>query len=176
MKLMIDTDTLEVSIVEEKKETSAETLASLMAKYRGAKEYEGIVETIQTWYYGYVPKIPWCATAVSYFANQLGILEQFGGRNDNVYTMKNDVKRTSPDRCFEDRRFLDEGELLPGDVLFFTWNGKPMTPGSSKHVGVCEHRSTSGTVFCIGGNQKDKICTLEYDRKCLEMVFRPIYG
>jgi len=29
----------------------------------------------------------WCCTSLSYFANQLGILNKIGGRNENVYAM-----------------------------------------------------------------------------------------
>lgn len=48
-----------------------------------------------------------------------------------------------------------------------------MTTSSSKHVGLAEYDSSADTIYCIGGNQKNKVCTLEYDRRYLYAVFRP---
>ena len=62
--------------------------------------------------------------------------------------------------------------LEQGDICFWLWDGSVMQDGSSKHVNLVEHPSVGNTVFCIGGNQKNKICTLEYDRNKLYAVYR----
>ena len=66
-------------------------------------------------------------------------------------------------------------KILKGDILFMLWDGDTMTANSSKHVCVSEFNSTRDKLYCIGGNQKDKICTLEYERKNIYAMFRPIY-
>lgn len=177
MKYIIDTEKgtcIPYSLKTEKKIT----LADLFAEYRGAKEYSGIVEEIQKWYYGSLVKAPWCATSLSYFADKLGILNQIGGKNDNVHLMFLDCRRVNPKKCYiqERDRIKDNFEIRKGDILFWLWDGNLMTSTASKHVGVAEYASTgSDPIFCIGGNQKDKICTQQYDRKYLYMVFRPDY-
>lgn len=86
MIIRIDTDTKEVTF-EENNLKSKLTLADIISNYIGTKEYDGIVATIQKWYYGELVKTSWCATAISYFSNQIGVLEQIGGKNENVYNM-----------------------------------------------------------------------------------------
>ena len=50
-----------------------ENLYKLFKQFEGTKEYDGIVAQIQKWYYGSLIKASWCATAVSYFMDQLGV-------------------------------------------------------------------------------------------------------
>lgn len=61
------------------------TITDCFEPYIGTKEYNGIVKTMIEWYYGHFAKVAWCAISCSYMANQLGISDQFGGKNDNVY-------------------------------------------------------------------------------------------
>lgn len=152
----------------------ANTLASELAKYRGVHEYEGIVADIQKWYYGKIIESPWCATCVSYFANKVGILSQLGGKNANVYDMMISCLNASPYQ-FYTKDSLPQ-KILKDDILFMLWEGEIMNRSSSKHVTVCEYSTSSDTIFCIGGNQKDKICTLEYERKNIYAMFRPRYN
>lgn len=149
------------------------TLVDELRKYRGVKEYTGIVATIQKWYYGMVKQSAWCATCISYFANVCGILPQIGGRNENVYFMMRSCKNARPAQFFDKQNL--PATIKKNDILFFLWKGDSMNSGSSKHVTVAEYDSNGDTIFCLGGNQKDKICTLEYERKYLYAVFRPIY-
>lgn len=178
-KYIIDTDTMSiVPYVDTPSQAIGITLADLMADHRGETEYNGIVKTIQEWYYGSLVKASWCATAVSYFADQLGILSQLGGKNENVKKMM-DACKIHQTRTHEGQFFTKvniPSRILKGDILFWLWEGNIMTSTSSKHVGVAEYNSTGQTIFCIGGNQKDKICTLEYDRKYLYAVYRPDYN
>lgn len=153
--------------------TNKTTIVDELSKYRGTKEYNGIVNTIQTWFYGSCVKAAWCATCISYFANLCGILEQIGGKNENVYKMMLACKKSRPEQ-FYSRGNLPQ-TIKKNDILFWLWNGDMMTVDSSKHVGVAEYDSSNETIYCLGGNQKDKICTLAYERKYLYAVFRPNY-
>lgn len=177
MILMIDTDKLTVTKQETPKEQKdLVTIADLMKVHRGVKEYEDIVKDIQTWYYGSPVEAPWCATAISYFADKAGVLEQMGGKADNVYDMWMQCLSKSPLQCYGLGTVQKpDFKILKGDVLFWLWKGGTMTANSSKHVGTSEMTQSGGDLYCLGGNQKDKICTLKYDRTYLWGVFRPQY-
>ncbi len=174
MKYIIDTEN--GTCVPYKSENKI-TLADLFSNFRGAKEYSGIVERIQRWYYGSLVKASWCATSLSFFADQLHILDQIGGKNENVYAMMNACKKTHPERCHGvEKGIRVDFDIKKGDILFWLWDGNVMNSTSPKHVNVAEYDANSSeAIFAIGGNQKDKICTLLYDRDCLYMVFRPDY-
>jgi len=144
--------------------------AGFLKNYRGVKEYTGIVAEIQKWYYGSLIKASWCATCLSYVANRCGALNKIGGKNENVYNMMC-ACRDKGDGTFFTRKNLPE-KIEKNDILFWLWSGDIMTTTSSKHVGVAEYASYGNEIFCIGGNQKDKICTLKYDKKYLYAVFR----
>lgn len=178
-KYIIDTDTMSIiPYMDTTSQATSVTLADLMADHRGETEYDGIVKTIQEWYYGSLVKSAWCATAISYFADQLGILSQLGGKNENVKKMM-DACHLQQVKTRVGQFFVKTAiphKILKGDILFWLWDGSVMSTSSSKHVGVAEYNSTGNTVYCIGGNQKDKICTLEYDRKYLYAVYRPDYN
>lgn len=68
------------------------------------------------------------------------------------------------------------GNTIPnikkGDILFWLWNGTTMTTTSSKHVGIAELDCNGDIIYCLGGNQKDKICTLAYNKKNLYAIYR----
>ncbi len=139
-----------------KKKTT--NLADEFKKYLGTKEYEGIVKTIQTWYYGTLVKDAWCATALSYFANICGIGKQTG-KHENVDRMKDYMKARGKIQM----SLAYGGTYKPkkGDVVFF----------SSKHIyDDCTHvatvQSVSGnTITWIGGNTNDSIMTKTNDMK-----------
>ena len=177
MILIVDTEKLTVTKQEAPEEPKDPvTIADLMKEHRGVKEYEGIVKDIQTWYYGSLVKASWCASAISYFAEKAGVLAQMGGKADNVYDMWMQCLSKSPLQCYGLGTVQrPDFEIRKGDVLFWLWKGGTMTATSSKHVGTSEMTQTGNTLFCLGGNQKDKICTLEYDRTYLWGVFRPRY-
>lgn len=169
-KYIIDTD---IGTCISYRDTNPYTLADAMKPYRGVIEYNGIVEDIQKWYYGSLIKSSWCATGISYFADQLGILEQFGGKNENVRLMMDACSKSVKGKFFDNKNIPKL--IKKGDVLFMLWSGAVMNTTSSKHVTVAEYDSDSSTIFCIGCNQKDKICTLEYERKNVYGLFRPEY-
>lgn len=141
-----------------------EKMVRLLAEHRGDAEYTGFVATIQKWFYGSVVKASWCATTISYLLAQVGLGEI---KAENVKTL---LDKISASGKFE---LLDKTcDVERGDILFWLWSGNVMTTSSSKHVGIAEYPSTRNTIYCLGGNQKDKICTLAYDRKYLFCIAR----
>lgn len=172
MIIKIDTETKQVWFDDVETHLRSD-IATEFAKYRGVTEYEGIVGQIQKWFYGYVSKTSWCATSLSYFAFVCGVLDSFGGKHENVYNMMVACKAQADKGkgTFFDKYHIPE-TIERNDILFWLWDGKIMNTTSSKHVGVAEYKSNTDKIFCIGGNQKDKICTLEYDKKFLYAVYR----
>ena len=74
MKYIIDTEALTITPYHtESGTTRGQKMLTDMAQYVGTVEYEGIVKTIQEWYYGSLVKAAWCATAISYFADRNGL-------------------------------------------------------------------------------------------------------
>lgn len=141
-----------------------EKMVRILAEHRGDTEYTGFVATIQKWFYGSVVQASWCATTISYLLAQIGMGEL---KSENVKTL---LDKISASGNFE---LLDKTcDIERGDILFWLWSGNVMTTSSSKHVGIAEHPSTGNTIYCLGGNQKDKICTLAYDRKYLFCIAR----
>ena len=141
-----------------------EKMVRMLAEHRGDAEYNGFVATIQKWFYGSLVKASWCATTISYLLAQVGLDDI---KSDNVKTL---LDKISASGKFE---LLDKKcDVERGDILFWLWSGDVMTTSSSKHVGIAEHPSKSNIIYCLGGNQKDKICTLAYDRKYLYCIAR----
>ena len=174
-KYIIDTETgICEPYDDEIPETKGEKLYKLFKQFEGTKEYDGIVAQIQQWYYGSLVKTPWCATALSYFMDQLGVSLKAENVNDLRLKCKNlaEIHKTGK---YYDRT----GNGLPntirrGDILFWLWSGDRMTNLSSKHVGVCANNTNIDSIVvpCIGGNQDDKICVRHYDTRRLYAVYR----
>lgn len=168
-KYIIDTDTGScIPYVEDGASAPSiskkERMVRMLAEHRGDAEYNGFVATIQKWFYGSVVHASWCATTISYLLAQVGLGEI---KAENVKTL---LDKISASGKFE---LLDKTcDVERGDILFWLWSGNVMTTSSSKHVGIAEHPSTGNTIYCLGGNQKDKICTLAYDRKYLFCIAR----
>ena len=141
-----------------------EKMVRILEEHRGDVEYKGFVSTIQKWFYGSLVKASWCATTISYLLARVGLRDI---KADNVKTL---LDKISASGKFE---LLDKTcDVERGDILFWLWSGDVMTTSSSKHVGLAAHPSKSSTIYCLGGNQKDKICTLAYDRKYLYCIAR----
>lgn len=174
-KYIIDTETgICEPYSEDVPETKGEKLYKLFRQFEGTKEYDGIVAQIQKWYYGSLVKASWCATAVSYFASQLGI--PIKAENVNVLKTACDILAKGGIGKYYDRRTTGLPEVIhKGDILFWLWSGDIMTNTSSKHVGVCAADTSikSAVVPCIGGNQNGKICVKNYDTRKLYAVYRP---
>lgn len=169
MKYILDTEAGTCKPYTEKEDaktssiSKTEKMVRMLSEHRGDTEYNGFVETIQKWYYGSLVKASWCATTISYLLNQVGV------------AIKAENVKKLLDAVTESGRFeiLDPSENVKrGDILFWLWSGNIMTESSSKHVGLAEYDSANRNIYCLGGNQKDKICTLSYDRKCLYKIAR----
>lgn len=136
----------------------------------GVKEYEGIVATIQTWYYGHLVKSAWCATAMSFMMHSAGLR---GVREENVNLLRIACKAKA---IAGEGKFYDRSKLpltiRRGDVCFWLFDGSTMTNTSKKHVNVCTEDTDGQTIRCIGGNQDDKICIKPYKRSQLYAVYR----
>lgn len=150
-------------------------IADSFRRHDGAREYEGIVATIQRWYYGTLVKAPWCCTALCYFLNCLGRLSAIGGKNENVKLMADACLKASKQGCgtYFPKESIPK-YLKEDDILFFLWDsGSVMTVNSSKHVCVCAEDCDDDTVIrCIGGNQSDCICETVYPKSKLYAVYR----
>ena len=155
-------------------ETKGEKLYKLFKQFEGTEEYDGIVAQIQKWYYGSLIMASWCATAVSYFADQLEV--PIKAENVNIMRWKCETLAASGTGTYYDRRTTGLPEVIhKGDILFWLWSGDTMTNTSSKHVGVCAAENVaiqSAVVPCIGGNQDNKICVKNYDTRKLYAVYR----
>lgn len=146
-------------------------LTQAFERYIGVKEYNGIVGVIQTWFYGTMVRAAWCATSMSYFANECGILDQLGGKNEGVWEMYNACKVAHKGGTFYDYGFIPS-TIPKGAVCFFLRNG-------ASHVTTCyEARSYTpqNYLLCLGGNQNDSICAKNYHMQNLQAIFIPDYG
>ena len=181
IKLIIDDKVVYETTVYNKEEKPSDALPSPGERIfdgfdanRGVVEYNGIVATIQKWFYDTqtVVKESWCATALCYFANLAGCLDAIGGKNDNVYAMMEACKKAAAagKGTFYDKAHLPE-RIPQYAVLFWLWSGSTMTPTSSKHVGMAEYASSGDQIYCIGGNQSNKICTKSYPREDLYAIY-----
>lgn len=136
----------------------------------GVKEYDGIVATIQTWFYGHLVKASWCATSMSYMMQAAGLA---GVREENVNLLRIacKTKALAGNGVFYDKAKLP-AEIRRGDVCFWLFDGSTMTNTSKKHVNVCTDDTDGQTIWCIGGNQDNKICVKPYKRSQLYAVYR----
>lgn len=145
-------------------------IVDFLARYEGAKEYDGVVATIQKWYYGSLVKAPWCATCMSWVFNQLGIPVD---RAENVYTLMRNCQyaATQGHGTFYNKSELPE--LEKGDVCFLLFTGTTMTTASKKHVTAFMDKPSDERIRCIGGNQSDQIQATDYASSTLYAVYRP---
>ena len=159
----------------------AKTLTDMFEEYKGAKEWDSTVNSIMKWYYGSAVHVAWCAVSMSYMANKLGILDQFGGKNQNCYEMlnavKTAVKKTGKGKVY-DKDQLKGRTIKRGTVIFVLNDDPPMKVGSKKHVTTCYkdfvYKGT-GTYQNLGGNQNDAICVKTNAQSRIWAIFEPDY-
>lgn len=162
--------------------TAKKTVTDLYEQYLGVHEYDGIVAVIQEWYYGCLYRGAWCATSMSFFFNELGILDQLGGKNENVYEMMEATRKASEKTKvgrFRYRKDIKDGETIKrGTVIFNLNSGTVMTPTSSKHVTSAYEDfefKASGNYKALGGNQSDEIRVSSYTMKKIYAIYEPEY-
>lgn len=173
VKLMIDDKVVFEYVEPQNTETYGKKVFDGFDANRNVKEYDGIVATIQKWYYdGYLSKTQWCASSMSYFCHLAGCLDNIGGKNDNVCAMMKACERAGK----EGKGTFLKGSDIPATIpkyaiLFWLWEGQMSEDNPKKHVGMAEYAASGNTIYCIGGNQSDKICTKAYDRKYLYAIY-----
>lgn len=135
------------------------TIADYFEKYLGTKEYDGIVKTIQEWYYGRLVKAAWCATSVSYFAYVAG-KGSIVGKFENVNRMKEHLNRNNLLDCT--KNYLGGNyKAKRGDLVFLSSTHKYE---DCTHVGVVsEIDHATGRLVVVSGNSKDSIRLDEYN-------------
>ena len=101
-------------------------------------------------WYGFRGRVEWCATFISWVANQVGILNtnipKFAGCGTGKNWFVNQGK-------WKGRGYVPQ----PGDVIFFTWSHN----GRAQHVGFVES-SDGVNVYTIEGNSSDKCLRRSY--------------
>ena len=147
--------------VEEIKGTSAtdKTIADFYEQHLGVKEYEGIVKTIQEWYYGRLVKAAWCATSFSYFAHLAGKSE-YVGKFENVNRLKEHLNNKNLLDCT--KNYLGGNyQAKRGDAVFLSSTHKF---SDCTHVGcVSSIDHTTGKLVVVSGNSQDSIRLDEYN-------------
>lgn len=158
------------------------TLTDMFEQHYGATEYDSFVMKMLRWYYGYDHKAAWCAISMSYMANQMGILDQFGHKNQNCYEMLKTIEKTIPKTKkgkLTYKKDIPKGyRINRGTVVFILHDAPPMDEGSHKHVTTAyrDFYYNSGDSFTsLGGNQGDKIQTKVYPQGKIYAIFEPDY-
>lgn len=148
------------------------TVTDVFMHYQGAQEWDGIIQSIQKWFYGTMAKTSWCATSMCWALAQLGLRQYtLQGKSDNVFALNARLRdAVSHDRCTE-KKIED---IKYGDIIIFSWDGD-FRPDSSKHVTSAIDRY-GGKVKCIGGNQSNGINLAIYDTDKIYAVYRPHYA
>lgn len=159
------------------------TVTDMFQQHIGAHEYDDFVTKMVRWYYdGNFAKVAWCAISMSYMMNQLGLLDQIGGKNQNCYEMLRDttaaVKKTGKGRLTM-RENLKKGQVFKrGAIVFILNDDPPMRVTSKKHVTSVytdfEWKGT-GTFQSLGGNQSDEIMVKAYSQSRIYAIFEPEY-
>lgn len=101
-------------------------------------------------WYGFNSRVSWCATFVSWVANQAGIPESVIPK---FAAVRVGTKFYMDKGLWRNRNY----EPRPGDLIFFDYN----YDGLADHVGLVKTTS-GGRVFAIEGNASDKVKELSY--------------
>ncbi|MCM1439813.1 MAG: hypothetical protein NC131_11530 [Roseburia sp.] len=154
-------------------EVTGKTVVDILEPYIGAVEYDGVVETIQRWFYnGDCPHTAWCATTITYALAMLGIRQKtMKNRQDNVYLMLEDMRATGTAK-----EISINDPIKRGDIIFLDYGNK-MSVTSNKHVTAAyeDTPANSEAVKCLGGNQSDMLCVKTYTKKNIAAIMRPAY-
>lgn len=159
------------------------TVTDLFQEHLGAHEYDSFVSKMIKWYYGYDAKVAWCAISMSYMMNQLGLLDQIGGKNQNVYRMLVSTavanKKTGKGKLLY-RKDLKSGDVIKrGTVIFLMKDEGEMKATSSKHVTTAYDDfvyNGTGWFDSLGGNQDNYIKVKKYPQKHIYAIFAPQYN
>ena len=158
------------------------TLTDMFEPYIGTREYNGIVREMITWYYGGFSPVAWCAISCSYMAHKLGISDQIGGKNDNVYHLMKQTEtahKKTGKGVFLYRKDIKKGMDIPrGTILFLLKSASPMQANSKKHVTTVFKEFSwtgSGWIQTLGGNQDNYIKVKQYPQGQIYAIYVPEY-
>lgn len=161
------------------------TVTDMFQAHIGAHEYDDFVTKMIRWYYdGNFAKVAWCAISMSYMMNQLGLLDQIGGKNQNCYEMLKDVtaavKKTGKGKLTMRENIKKGYSIKRGTIIFMLNDGDPpMKVTSKKHVTSANKDFSykgTGTFESLGGNQSDEIMVKPYAQSRIYAVFEPDYS
>lgn len=159
------------------------TITDQFAKHIGVKQWDTFVRTMIKWFYGGFAEVKWCAISCSYMCDQLGILDQIGGKEQNTYQMMKNAEAASKKSGkgeFHYAKDLKKGYIIKkGSILFLLKSEAPMTYKSSKHTTTAyTDFAYTGTGYfsSLGGNQSGEIKVKQYLQSQIYAVFYPDYS
>lgn len=105
-------------------------------------------------WYGFNGRVEWCATFVSWVANECGYIDT--GVIPKFASCRVGVQ------WFKDRgQWRDSGYIpKPGDIIFFDWIANGIT-GTADHVGIVE-KVDGNTIYTVEGNSGDECSERRY--------------
>ena len=120
-------------------------------------------------WYGFSSRVEWCATFVSWCANECGYIET-GVIPKFAACQSEGVKWFQTCGLWKDGGYIPN----PGDIIFFDWKDKH--DGHSDHVGIVE-KVENGRVYTIEGNSHNSCKQNNYDLNSFEIqgYGTPIY-
>lgn len=112
-------------------------------------------------WYGFNSRVEWCATFVSWCANECGYIEK-------GIIPKFAACESEGVAWFKACGLWQDGGYTPkaGDIIFFDWADKH--DGSADHVGIVE-KVENGRVYTIEGNSHDECKQRDYDINSTEI-------
>lgn len=151
------------------------TLADVFERYEGVQEYQGIVAIIQKWYYGTLVKDAWCATALSWALDKMGLLSSGMKKQENVYFLWNELMNQV--RVGHYTLISKTADSRRGDIIILNFDKlNKWSPTCSKHVTVYTGDWRNGMFVGIGGNQSNGFNATWYSTDCIVNIFRPDYS
>ena len=109
-------------------------------------------------WYGFNSRVEWCATFVSWCANQCGYIDS--GVCPKYASVNNGVKWFKDHNQWADASI----EPAPGMIIFFDWNnqgGSGPQDGDPDHTGIVE-KVENGYVYTVEGNTGDSCAERRY--------------
>ena len=159
------------------------TITDKFEEHLGAKQWDTFVRDMVHWYYGRFAEVAWCAISASYMMNELGLLSQIGGKEQNTYRMMTNAEKACKNTgkgVFHYAKDLKKGTTIKkGTIIFMLRSDPPMTVGSKKHVTTAYTDFVykgSGTFPALGGNQSGAIMVKNYNQSTIYGMFYPDYS
>lgn len=117
-------------------------------------------------WYGFNSRVEWCATFVSWCANQCGYIE--AGIIPKFANCENEgIPWFKTCGLWQNRGYVPK----EGDIIFFDWINKETgeRDGVANHVGIVEYVE-NGRVYTIEGNTSDSCDRRNYDLNSLDII------